>query len=868
MKTDSPSSATCPACGTPVPENAPQGLCPHCLLAGALQTAPAHASPPVAQEASPELRAAFPQLKIHEWLGAGGMGRVFKARQPSLDRWVALKVLPADQARDPEWAERFTREARALARLNHPHIVQVHDFGSVLIGGQLQPYLLMEFVDGVNLRQAMQTGSLTAREALAIVPKLCDALQYAHEHDVLHRDIKPENILIDAGGRVKIADFGLAKLRDEAVPDFTLTQSGARLGTLAYMAPEQVERPQDVDHRADIYSLGVVFYEMLTGELPLGRFPAPSECNGSDPRLDSVVMRTLEKQRDKRFQNASDLKSGLETAGSSTQPPAPARPWNEVNYEYRSKASLAGWPLLHISFGKDPQTGRMRRARGVVAIGGHATGLVALGLVAFGGVAWGVCSVGLLAMGVLCAGLATAGVVSFALVAAYGVLALAPLALGVNPMGYLAAGVKAVGTYTASTTGSVDARAAAFGDVWLPWATRWFSYANAAGIAVIMLTSAWAAWRSRGSKRLVAMYVALAFIGFTQLRLSEVVKTSSPSFAHQLKQQTREAERAANRARSDAIARQRKLWEPWVTQACRTDSIPDRDAAIRSIFAAIRSGETDAVQAGLTAVMRLSVVEVDKAPWRAAIRPHLASSVPETRSASINALLQTQPEAQDEKAILALVSNATPTEFRALSFALGNFSKRDFTGSYGPPMLSLLERGMKLALAKQRGDSMAFDERDVLVSLWGAKVSPEIEARLLEWSHADELADGTMTTAGIGYNIFYHALSTQANKSEAVVERLLELAHNPDTTNIAGRCLWGMQGTVAPAQSALVAEGVIRLLGSRNDPYLWEQGLRLLRSYAQTAQVTALETLAGREALPAERRDALQKIIEQARSRS
>lgn len=867
MKTDSPSSAPCPACGTPVPENAPQGLCPHCLLAGALQTAPVASTPPV-KEVSPELRAAFPHLEIHEWLGAGGMGRVFKARQPSLDRWVALKVLPAEQARDPEWAERFTREARALARLNHPHIVQVHDFGSVPIGGQPQPYLLMEFVDGVNLRQAMQTGSLTAREALTIVPKLCDALQFAHEHDVLHRDIKPENILIDAEGRVKIADFGLAKLRDEVVPDFTLTQSGARLGTLAYMAPEQVERPQEVDHRADIYSLGVVFYEMLTGELPLGRFPAPSECNGSDPRLDSVVLKTLEKQRDKRFQNASDLKSGLESAGSSVLPQVPARPWNELNYEYRSKASLAGWPLLHISFGKDAQTGRMRRARGIVAIGGHATGLVALGVFAFGGVAWGVCSVGLLAIGVLCAGLASAGVLGIGLVAAYGVLTLAPLALGVNPMGYLAAGVKAVGTHTASTTGSVDATAAAFGDAWLPWATRWMSYANTAGTAIIMLAGAWAAWRGRSSRWLVAMYGVLAFIGLTHLRLADAVKTSSPSFAQRLRQQTQDAERTAYRARFEAISRQRKLWEPWVAQACRTDSIPDRDAAIRSILAAIRSGETDAVQAGLTAVMRLSVVEVDKTAWREAIRPHVSSPVPEIRSAAINALLQTKPEAEDEKAILARVPDAAPGEYRALSFALGNFSHRDFTGSYGPPMLSLLERGMKLALAKQRGDSSAFDERDVLGPLWGAKVSPEIEARILEWSHADELADGTMTTAGVGYNVFYQALSTQANKSEAVVKRLLELAHNPDTTNIAGRCLWGMQGTVAPAQNALVTEGVIRLLGSRNDAYMWEQGLRLLRSCAKAAQIPALETLAGREALPAERREALRKIIEQARTNS
>jgi len=233
-------------------------------MQGVLDEAPA----PTADISLEDVQRSFPDLELHELIGTGGMGRVYKARQPSVERWIALKILSPDRAQDPEWIERFTREARALARLNHPHIVQVHGFGA-----EPQPHLIMEFVDGVNLRQAMQAGGLSAREALVIVPKLCDALHYAHEHGVLHRDIKPENILIDTEGRVKIVDFGLAELRDENAVPFTLTQSGAKLGTLAYMAPEQIEKPAEVDHRADIYSLGVVFYEMLTGELPLGRFP-------------------------------------------------------------------------------------------------------------------------------------------------------------------------------------------------------------------------------------------------------------------------------------------------------------------------------------------------------------------------------------------------------------------------------------------------------------------------------------------------------------------------------------------------------------------------------------------------------------------
>jgi serine/threonine protein kinase len=305
---------TCQTCCKPLPDDAPQGICPACLLERTLQASDETPQPPELE--LQQLASLFPQLVIEELIGQGGMGRVYRAQQPHLHRVVALKVLSAERMGDPEWLERFNREARALARLSHPHIVQVYDFGETPL-----PYLLMEHVEGVSLRQAMQNGGLTAREALVIVPKLCDALHYAHEHGVLHRDIKPENILIDTEGRVKLVDFGLAKLRDEGVLHFTLTQSGSKLGTLAYMAPEQVEKPAEVDHRADIYSLGVVLYEMLTGELPLGRFPTPSEACGVDARLDGVVMRTLEKQPSRRFQTADELKTCLESppALQSTQ---------------------------------------------------------------------------------------------------------------------------------------------------------------------------------------------------------------------------------------------------------------------------------------------------------------------------------------------------------------------------------------------------------------------------------------------------------------------------------------------------------------------------------------------------------------------
>jgi hypothetical protein len=307
-------------------------------------TAPAHT--PVAAPTPEELAPYFPQLEILELLGQGGMGAVYKARQIKLDRFVALKILPAQASGDPTFAERFQREARALARLNHPHIVAVHDFGEA--GGLF--YLLMEFVDGLSLRTLLTGRALTPGQALELVPPLCDALQYAHEEGVVHRDIKPENILLDKRGRVKIADFGLAKLLDAAPAEPRLTASQQIMGTPHYMAPEQVEHPQQVDHRADIYALGVVVYEMLTGELPLGKFALPSQKAGVDTRLDEVVLRTLERDPHRRYQNVSDLKSAVQALG---QPPAPpqADPLTEGAVLVRQILALVGIGLAMVLIG-------------------------------------------------------------------------------------------------------------------------------------------------------------------------------------------------------------------------------------------------------------------------------------------------------------------------------------------------------------------------------------------------------------------------------------------------------------------------------------------------------------------------------------
>ena len=285
-----------------------------------------------------DLSQRFPSLQITALLGAGGMAAVYKARQPGLDRWVAVKVLPKEHADDARFALRFTREARTLARLTHPNIVGLYEFGKV----DDTYYFLMEYVDGTTLREVVAAGQLKPEQALMIVPQLCDALQYAHEKGVIHRDIKPENILLGKDGSVKIADFGLSRILGTDTEASPLTRTHQVMGTPRYMAPEQLQGSHGVDHRADIYSLGVVFYEMLTGELPVGRFAPPSQKVHVDVRLDDVVLRTLESEPQHRYQRASQIKSDVQSI-TSTQRPADAvtRLLDEAGSQTSQGASLA-----------------------------------------------------------------------------------------------------------------------------------------------------------------------------------------------------------------------------------------------------------------------------------------------------------------------------------------------------------------------------------------------------------------------------------------------------------------------------------------------------------------------------------------------
>ena len=346
----------CSGCQEPLAPNAPDGLCPACLMKAGLGTGVDIGSDSEAEGARTrfvaptpeELVKPFPELEILGFIGQGGMGAVYKARQKALDRVVALKILPPGIGGDPSFAQRFAREAQALAKLNHPGIVTLYEFGQA--DGLF--FFLMEFVDGVNLRHLLEAGRVSPREALAIVPQICDALQYAHDQGIVHRDIKPENILLDRQGRVKVADFGLAKLvrtdalalpmgedgaaapGEETVPSVVLSEVGRVMGTPQYMAPEQREHPAEVDHRADIYSLGVVFYQMLTGELPGKRIEPPSHTVRVDVRLDEVVLRALEGEPERRYQQVSQMKSAMETIATTPHPRNASAPTGRFAHEH------------------------------------------------------------------------------------------------------------------------------------------------------------------------------------------------------------------------------------------------------------------------------------------------------------------------------------------------------------------------------------------------------------------------------------------------------------------------------------------------------------------------------------------------------
>ena len=267
---------------------------------------------------------------IEEFLGQGGMARVYRGKQANLDRYVAIKVLPPYYAADPAFVERFKLEAKAMARLSHPNIVTVHDAGEE--NGRL--FIIMEYIGGGTLKDRMRS-AMTLREITRVVHEVASALTYAHAQSVVHRDVKPVNVLMDTTGRAVLSDFGIAKVLATSA---AITHAGAGVGTPEYMSPEQCRGGGSVDARSDIYALGVMLYELLTGRTPFVADnytalahahiyeapPPPSQLNPRiSPAVQSVILKALEKNPADRFQKATELAGALEQAVAA-QTPVPA----------------------------------------------------------------------------------------------------------------------------------------------------------------------------------------------------------------------------------------------------------------------------------------------------------------------------------------------------------------------------------------------------------------------------------------------------------------------------------------------------------------------------------------------------------------
>ncbi|MEZ5386334.1 MAG: serine/threonine-protein kinase [Prosthecobacter sp.] len=296
-----------------------------------------------------EMQAVLPQYQFVSLLGRGGMGAVFKAVQISLDRPVAIKVLPVDLVADEDiqFAERFKNEARTMAKMNHPSIVNVYDFGETSTG---LLYIVMEFIDGTDVAQMIASqGRLPEDYALSITAHVSDALNYAHAQGIVHRDIKPANILINMEGDVKVADFGLAKQNDPGQSGITKTNMA--MGTPDFVAPEAFIPGVPLDGRADLYAMGVMLYQMLTGEIPRGMWTMPSVKLGTDPRFDAIITKAMQTDREHRYQSAAALRQDLD--GILTVPLAALRQQQEAAAQ-QAAASARQKPKTQVPINTQP----------------------------------------------------------------------------------------------------------------------------------------------------------------------------------------------------------------------------------------------------------------------------------------------------------------------------------------------------------------------------------------------------------------------------------------------------------------------------------------------------------------------------------
>ncbi len=251
------------------------------------------------------------EIKIGEYLltgkiGQGGAAEIYKARQESLDRDVAIKILSSNFSDDPEIVRRFERESKVIAKLHHPNIVNVIDRGTT--GGRY--YFIMSYIDGTSLREVIDSKKISMKVKMEMIVQVCKALDYAHNNGVIHRDIKPGNVLIDRQGNALVADFGIAQI--VGIPETEMTSSDMIMGTLAYMSPEQKLSSTNIDQTTDIYAVGIMIYEILVGKKPLGRFKLPSEIISTIPKkYDALISKCLASEAKDRYQRAVELKDAI-----------------------------------------------------------------------------------------------------------------------------------------------------------------------------------------------------------------------------------------------------------------------------------------------------------------------------------------------------------------------------------------------------------------------------------------------------------------------------------------------------------------------------------------------------------------------------
>jgi tRNA A-37 threonylcarbamoyl transferase component Bud32 len=426
-------------------------MCPRCLMSAAFEPEATTSSGDQPTMAITDPPASAPTRTVgyfgdyellHE-IARGGMGVVYKARQTSLGRVVALKMNLTGRLASAEEAQRFRTEAEAAAQLDHPGIVPIYEIGE----HDGQCYFSMALVEGPSLSAELERGPWAPRRAAQLLADVAETIGYAHKRGVVHRDLKPGNILLDRDGRPRVTDFGLAKLLDS---DSQLTHTGQALGTPSYMAPEQAAAQSEaIGPKTDVYALGAVLYCMLTGRPPFqgptayatiaallqDEPPPPQQLRPEiADDLQTICLKCLEKSPEQRYGSAQELADDLRRFLSDE--PIHARPmswwarWRKWRYyiqtnrmvRLRSTSTIAGWPWIDVAIGPDRDRGELYghargvvaygdRATGIIAFGGHARGLVALGNVAIGGFAFGAVSCGLVSIGALSVGwLASGGV--------------------------------------------------------------------------------------------------------------------------------------------------------------------------------------------------------------------------------------------------------------------------------------------------------------------------------------------------------------------------------------------------------------------------------------------------------------------------